>query len=355
MKPHRMKFLSKAKVSVSRALWVVALWACILVSCSSSPQHPPTFEDFRRAQRDGLDSPEAINSLLKLMELAQFSKEEQERILQRGKVEELIGAAMEAPLSDPMALRLLNRATKINESDFLPWQAMASRHLSLLLNKRKDYGSENQFKTAIDRLMSLKPENAFPVYLRALGWALKDNIPEAKKLMELAGQKPAFYTPNRKLRECVVLAAEATGYPKYTARMIALGQSRNTIPLVRLAKILLTNAPPDEPTARACLRMGQQLEADSQLFLEHMLAFNIQKEALKHLGGNSQAMMNQHIDEKKKRIQQAAAFLQSDAVKNVTERRWVGYFDSVFRTSEMEATEHLAKELGKPLAAQVPK
>ncbi|MCU1292627.1 MAG: hypothetical protein JWP08_1477 [Bryobacterales bacterium] len=347
--------MSKAKVPAGWEFWVVALWVCILGSCSSSPQHPPTFEDFRRAQRNGLDSPEAINSLVKLMELAQFSKAEQERILQRGKVEELIGAAMEAPLSDPMALRLLNRATKLNESDFLPWQAMVSRHLSLLLNKQKDYDSEKQFEIAIDRLMSLKPENAFPVYLRALGCTLKNNIPEARRFMEVAGQKPAFYTSNRKLRECVVLAAEATGYPKYTARMIALGQSRNTIPLVRLAKVLLTNAPPDEPTARACLRMGQQLEADSQLFLEHMLAFNIQKEALKHLGGDSQAMMNQHIDEKKKRIQQATAFLESDAVKRVSEQRWVRYFDSVFRTSEMEATEHLASELGKPLAAQVPK
>jgi hypothetical protein len=336
--------LLETGLSKSQA-WLSILLVWLGASCNS-PRHPPTFADYKRADSKGEDSPESFDALLRVMKQAEFTSKEMEQISERGVVKEILGAATQAPFLNEMKLPLLKRATELSPSDPLPWMALASHHLSLLQNKITEHGSAQKFKVAIERAIALRPDNAFPGYLKAFGIGLSGDIAGARQQFLSAAQKPEFVTLEAELRQCVIAAAEVQAYSKYTARMMALGQTHDALFLLPLSRMMLTNSASDERVSKACLHMGQQLETSSRLFIETLVAFHIEREAWKHSNAALRVKANEEIDIKKKRITNAVVFLRSSAVKKLGERRMVQYLDTVFNKTEIEATEALASELG---------
>src|SRR5437762_10051801 len=80
-----------------------------------------------------------------------------------------------------------------------------------------------KFRKAVEMLRALAPRNSVPFYLEAAFECLETNVPGAKELIVKASRIDGFDTYDRALKQCIIQALEAVGYPKYTARIVASG------------------------------------------------------------------------------------------------------------------------------------
>lgn len=258
-------------------MWLLALAGCVALSgCGHRLNHPPTFADFRRALDLNAERTGAVDQQVAVFERGLLTRRESSRILAGVNVTNLIGAALQSPVHDPLGLTLAVRATVLHPTHPLPWAALSYQAITLLKNQMGPWEANlGLFTNAIHRWKSLEPLNAMPVYLEARYWLFVTNASRAAELVATAGQMARFDTYEEPLRACVAEAYRSRAYPEYTALVLALGHSAGSLHLAMLGKDLLKELPSTTKTLLEVAALGKRI-ATGKTLLAELLGISLQ-------------------------------------------------------------------------------
>jgi len=331
---------------ISCLLWGLIAIIAGPIDCRSAPPHPPTFADFREAFRRDSKDTNGMDAQVEVFSAAQLSNDELQTILSRGKAEELIGAGIQAPIKDFQGTALLVRSTEVSSTNPVAWAALAYRNYSLLANKSGDFRSTAaQLAKAIEKLQSIDASNSMPLYLEAAFQCLQTNYGAARQSLLKSAEAIEFENYVTAMKKCVIVANESVGYPKYTARTVAIGNDHAFVVVAALNKAILRKFPDDEAVAHACLVLGQR-ESNGRSFLQELVGNSIQLNAIEKLPGRDFTTTKEAIAARKARIKLAVEYLNRLKTGNVSEARWVKYFDESIEKGEMTAVGSLASDNG---------
>lgn len=342
------------RVTPSGGVWnksLISLLGTLLLlmvpGCQTSPRHPPTFSDFQRAFQKGSHSKAGIEAQVTVFSAAMLSEQELKRILGGTNAEAMVGAGLQGPLDGTVDLELLARATQMCPTNPVPWAALAYRSLGLVANRVIDAQTAgDQFGKSVEALGKLAPSNSVPLYLQAAFEGLRTNVAAAKQLIVQASQREGFETYETPLKLCVVRALESVGYSKFTARIVASGNSAGVVGWSRLSKAILAADPSEEET-RACLGLGTRVGGGKSC-LEQLVGDSMETKAAEKLKGAEFGTEARRIAERKLSIKRAVRYLDSARTRRVTESQWVDYYDRCFESGELEAIQALARMRGDP-------
>jgi hypothetical protein len=317
--------------------------------CKHSLPHPPTFADFHRVGPGMLEDEKKINAQIVLFEAAFFSPQDIQTIRAKGTAREIIGAALQAKLGDPSVSLLIREALAQGSNDAVVVTGIANSLVRTIVNERQgphDTPDLHQVLTALERL---EPDNGFPQCLRAYLQLKQGDTYGARISVKAAAQKPALRLYGPELRQGVLQAALTANYPRYTASMLALGTLGGSAEIGNMGKRLLTDSRLDRATAEACLELGRRHEAQAKLFIDQLIAYSLQQQALEFLKPAGFEPEWERMQQAKEKIKRATAFLDSAKAHAASERHWLAYFDTLFEKSESEATEQFAQTLNYKL------
>jgi hypothetical protein len=247
-----------------------------------------------------------------------------------------------------MDMALLKRAAQIAPRDPVTWAALAYRSCALLANRVGDeLEVAKEFSQAVDAWRGLAPDNSAPLYLKAALACLQTNIPGAKEAVVKAAKLGGFEGYETALKMCIVRALESVGYSRYTARVVASGNSSGVVAWSRVSKTVMGADPSDEEI-RACLVVGSRVSGGKS-FLEQLVGDSIQKRAMEKRPGGDFDTETERIARRKESVKRAAGYLDSARTGKVTENEWVEYYNKSFAEGEMEAVRALARLTGDRL------
>ena len=161
--------------------------------CANHPSHPPQFADFRGAFALGMETPEGVTRQLAVFEQGALTQAELSAILGSSDPAELIGAATQARVQDPLGLKLALRATALDPARPIVWAALSYKVITLVGNGAG--GREESLgllSDALQRWQSLEPSNAVPRYLEARYSLFLTNVSRALELMAMADRTTRF-------------------------------------------------------------------------------------------------------------------------------------------------------------------
>ncbi|MBI3870837.1 MAG: hypothetical protein HY299_20090 [Verrucomicrobia bacterium] len=320
-----------------------------LPGCANRPSHPPQFEDFRRAFALGVETPEGVTRLLAVFEQGALTQAELSAILGSSDPVELVGAATQARVQDPLGLKLALRATALDPSRPIVWAALSYKTITLVGNgagdRRQNLGL---LSNALRRWESLEPSNSVPRYLEARYSLFLTNVPGAVESVAMANRMTQFDTYEEPIRTCVEKVFRARGYPRYSALLLASGHSSGSLHLTMAGKELLRAAPVTPVTPADLSILGRRV-ASGKTMLAELLGLSLQLQAMDRGASKPLEKERSVLVQRKTYIQQMAKFLTSPAVSGVSEERWVQFYEASSNKGEMSATEDLAREEGHPL------
>jgi hypothetical protein len=198
------------------------------------------------------------------------------------------------------------------------------------------------FGKQVSRLRARDSNNALSYYLNAIEESRKSNHTKALKEIMNGNKAPYFdaYTKERFL--AVRNTAESLGYPKFTARNLAMSSLMPIMAfyshLNRTCDALYTLE--DDGLNETVFNLGDKLEKESTLLIGKLLSKTLQ----------SRSMADKQIDdlvirkEVTKRNENACRNHWEDFKKFqpvLTEEDWVRFYDVFLETDEIEATKKL--------------
>ncbi len=326
---------------------VIAVIGLMIMSfgCRYAPPHPPTFADFRRLGPGMLEDEKKLNAQVAVFEAAKFLPREIEAIRAKGDTHELIGAALQSRVGDENIPALLREASWRGSNDAVVLTGVARILVRDIVNQVNGTNGAPELVQVLAALEGLEPDNGLPLCIRAYVQMQQGDTNAARRSLIAASQKPALKLHGSELRRCVVQAALAVKYPRYTASMLAIGTLGFSTEIAIVGKRLLADPQLDRTTAEACLELGRRHEAQSNLFIDQLIAFSLQKRALEFLKPPGFEGELKRMKEARDTINRAVAFLDSPKAHTSSEREGLAYFESLFEKSEYEAFEELAKKL----------
>src|SRR5262249_20472341 len=314
-----------------------------------APAHPPTFADFHRVGPGMLKDEKKINAAIATFEAAMFLPQDIEAIRAKGSAREIVGAALQASVTDPSIPLLIREALQRGSNDPVVLTGIAYNLVRAIANERQGPHDTPDLHQVLTALGQLEPDNGLPQCLRAYLQLKQGGTHAARNSLKAAMQKPAFRLYGVELRRGVLEAALTAKYSRYTASMLALGTLGTSMEIGVMGKQLLTDPHLDTATVEACLELGRRHEAQAKLFIDQLIAFRLQTQALELLKPPDFEQELGRIQQAKEKIKQATAFLDSAKAHAASERQWLVYFDTLFEKSESEATDQLAQMLNGPL------
>jgi hypothetical protein len=331
--------------SGARACLLSALLISMVLGCRTGTRHPPTFSDFQRAFQRGSRSEAGIEAEVAVFSAAMLSEQEVKVILGGTNAEAMIGAALQGRLEGTVDMELLERATQVCPTNPVAWAALAYRSIDLLANRVvAPQTAGDEVGKSVEALRRLAPSNSVPFYLQAGFECLRTNVATAKDLTVQASRWEGFETYETPLKLCIVRALESAGYSKFSARIVASGNSAGVVCWSKLSKAVLA-ADPSDDEVRACLVLGARV-GGGRSFLDQLVGDSIQRKAAEKLRGVEFGAEARRIAERKESIKRATRYLDSARTREVTETQWVEYYDRCFDSGEMEAIQALAREMG---------
>lgn len=321
----------------------------MLFGCRYSPQHPPTFADFRRLDPGMLEDEKKLNALISVFEAAILSPSDIEVIRAKGGTHELVGAALQARMGDENILALTREAFLRGSNDPVVLTGVAASLVRKIANDARGASSTSDLFQVLTALERLEPENGLPLCVRAHVQLKQGDTNAARLSVRTAIKKPALRLRGSELRHCVSEAAIAVKYPRYTACMLAIGTLGMSAEISIVGTQLLSDPQLDRVTAEDCLELGRRHEAQAKFFIDQLIAFSLQKRALEFLRPPGFVENLQRMQEAKDKIKKATAFLDSAEAHAVSQRQWLAYFDTLFEKSEAEAVNELAAKLNYKL------
>jgi hypothetical protein len=324
---------------------LILLVSSLVLGCSSTIPHPPTFSDFQRAFQKGSETQAGVDAQIEVFGAAMLSDQEMQTILIGTNMQAMIGAGLQGRLDNQVDISLLERATELSATNLVAWAALAYRCLALLENQMGDPGvTEKKGRKAAETLQVLAPANSAPLYLQAAFECLETNVAGAKELAAKASRIDGFDTYETALKKCVIQALEAVGYSKYTARIVASGNAPVIVAWSKLNKVILA-AEPSSDDAHGCFILGARVGSGGS-FLDQLVGGSIQMKTMEKLNGPEFASEKKRIAETKDRIKRATRYLNSARTRNVTEMQWIQYYDRCLSSGEMDAVQWLAGKTG---------
>ena len=336
---------SFAQSAFLRGRFLVLLISSSVLGCHGAVPHPPVFSDFQRAYQKGRDNRAGVEAQIEVFRAAMLSDQEIQTILVGTNVQAMIGAGLQGRLDDHQDMALLERATKLSATNSVAWAALAYRSLELMENQTGDIQSTGKkFRKAVEALMALSPSNSVPFYLKAAGECLETNVADAKKLIVKSCGIAGFETYEIPLKRCIVQALEEAGYSKFTARIVASGNTPGIVAWSKLNKAILA-ADPSSEEVQGCLALGARVGRGASCVAQ-LVGDSIQMKAMEKLDKPEFVTEKKLIAEKRDRIKRAARYLDSARSRNVAEALWIQYYDMCFESSEMDAVQWLADKTG---------
>ena len=336
------------EMSASKITSFVLFTALSAVGASTKFHHPPTFKEYQRTFTKKAGTNEFADDFaaqLKFFEAAAFTPDEVRRIKERGVVEELIGAGIGLHMNDSNGVDLLKMAVARTNSPVAN-AALFYRYASVTANKSGAAVRNEEVTEALSRFSECDPHNSLPHFLMASFYHGKTNFAKAGEEIERASSKTAFRGYSMEIRRCVVSAARAVDYPEFTAYIKAEGQIVGTAQFSALANAVATDPQFSEKHIRECLRLGRELERQPTFFIDELVGGNIQRKALKRLTDATLVSEEKRLSTHRDYLKGATAFLMGDKVADLSERRWLKYFNVMFVHGERAAYEELAREKG---------
>ena len=190
----------------------------------------------------------------------------------------------------------------------------------------------------------LEPENSVPYYAEAVWRVRGDKFDEAALALAEASRRPKFDSHCAALRLDVVAAGDFVGYPKFTARCLALiflGETQLGI----AGRHCLRWEGANEQVARDCIVLGNRLEAERELMVGELMGLALQSAAMKKFPQSGNTAELKRIEERQKQFREILDRI-SDLSSRVSEKRFVAFQDEELVGSEVAAEEKLIAEYG---------
>lgn len=325
---------------------LILLISLAIAGCAHRPPHPPRFADFRRAFDLGMESAEAVRQQVEVFERGALSPGELLKILAAKNSASLVGAATQARVDDPTGLELALRATVVDPTNPITWAAMSYKTVTLI---KSDVGVRERnldlLANAVEHWKTLEPLNSVPVYLEARYLLFVTNAPRANELVAIANRMDQCVTYEEPIRACVEHVYRFHDYPHYSALVLASGHSTGSLHLTMLGKDLLKELPLAATTLPELVVLGKRV-ATGKTMLAELLGLTLQLNAIDNAAPNTLGIDRSTIASRRGYIQRVAKFLSSPALKGVSEKRWIQFYEDSSIRGEMKATEDLAREQG---------
>ncbi|MGO8703025.1 MAG: hypothetical protein ACLQVA_04335 [Candidatus Brocadiia bacterium] len=335
--------MKRTLLTISAAAWV----AVSLAACRTAPSHPPTFNDLHElaALKPDKHSPllnqQNMRKMTELFQAMQFTPTDLGRIRDSGDVRLLLGAVAVATPENPLAPALLRLAVSKAPEDPAPLADLAYR--ATVFQRQREV-SEPEFLEALDRWRKLEPENSVPYYLEAAWRANEGKFADAARALAEASRHPKFDSYCAALRLDAVAAGEFAGYPKFTARYLALS-FRGEAQLGNAGWRCLDWEGANEQAARDCIVLGKRLEAEKTLLLGEFMGLTLQSSAMTKFPQTGSEAELKRIVERVNRIREIGDRMNALS-RRIPEARFVALLDEGLAGSEAAADEKLIAEYG---------
>ncbi|HEB02796.1 MAG TPA: hypothetical protein ENI12_06135 [Nitrospirae bacterium] len=339
-----MKILFIQQIPPVHAIVIIAM---LVSGCTAKVDRYPTLEDHKDPEdpiRADI-SPDNIG----LLNAMSFTEVELELIVSRGDTEELIGAGIQASgtgslgPSDLLGLDILLKATEKDAGNPLAWAALIGQEAGVFAYG-KDTGLGTDTLRHIDTFESVDPDNALPLFYRAMVYFHQGRLKEAGEEMVRTQEKKRFDTYDTRMRKALIRAAESLGFSEFSARYYGLSIRTGISTFPEFARNIIVGNVVGDEAVNAILRLARLMEVQSRLDIERLVSYSIQFSALEKLGAyDGIGALNAKVTsfrEKKK-------LMSGDALTNIPEHRWVEFYDEVLESGEQQALERLYSEFGK--------
>jgi hypothetical protein len=335
--------MKRTLLTIAAAAWIAAS----LAACRTAPSHPPTFKALHELaspkpdKHSPLQDQQNMRKMTELFQAMQFTPADLARIRDSGDARLLAGALTVATADNPLTPELLRLALSRASDDPALLAVLAYR---VVLFQRSGAISETEFLQTLDRWRKLEPENSVPYYLEAAWWVNEGKLARAARALAEASRLPKFDSHCAALRLDAVAAGDFVGYPKFTARYLAL-----TFP----GQALLANAGwwcldwsgANEQVARDCIVLGKRLEGEKTLLVGEFMGLTLQSAAMgkfPETGGEAEL---KRVEERMKRIKEVGERVTALSPR-ISESRFVAFLDEGLAGSEAAADEKLIAEYG---------
>jgi hypothetical protein len=332
--------MKRIALTIAAAAWVAASFA----GCRTAPSHAPTFKDLRELttmKTEQILKQGKMGKLTVLLRAMQFTPADLRKIQDSGNVRLLVGAAAVTGADNPLAPELLRLALARAPED--P-EAVAVFAYRAILSQSQARISDSEFLAALNQWRKLEPENSVPYYLEA-AWQIRDEkFAEAAGALAEASGHPKFDSHCAALRLDTVAAGDFVGYPKFTARLLALtflGETQLGITGWRC----LNWEGAHEPVARDCIVLGKRLEAEGALLAGALTGLALQSAAMKKFPQTGSEADLKRIEERMKELEEIRDRI-SDLSPRLSEKRFVAFLDEGLAGSEAAADKKLIAEYG---------
>ena len=327
----------------------MAFGVAVLSSCSRGPSHPPKFADFHRAGPGVMEDEKKLAELHAVFERAQLSPSDIASIRKRGNAREIIGAAMQTAIGDESSALLVKEGLARGSNNPVIVTGAIKSVAQQAFREAPDKQAVANLLRLLDELERLEADNGLSLCLRAYAHLKSGDTNAARSTLQSAMRKPVLRLHGSELRRCVMEAALAVKYPRYTSSMVALGSLGMSTEIVLLGKRLMNDPQLDRATAEAVLELGRRQEAQATLFIDQLIASSLQKQALEFLKPPGFEKELERMKEARERIKRATEFLDSARAHKLSEDKWNKYYEKVFAKSELEAANDLAARMGRKL------
>ena len=332
--------MKRTLLTISAAAWIAAS----LAACRTAPSHAPTFNDLHElaALKSGqLQNPQKMRKLAEILRAMQFTPADLGRIQDSGDVRLMVGAVAVTDGGNPLAPALLRLAVSKAPEDPAPLAELAYR---ATVFQRQGEVSEPEFLEALDRWRKLEPENSVPYCLEAAWRANEGKFADAARALAEAGRHPKFDSYCAALRLDAVAAGDFAGYPKFTARYLALS-FRGEAQLGNGGWRCLNWEGANEQVARDCIVLGKRLEAEKTLLFGEFLGLTLQSSAMTKFPQTGGAAELKRIEGRVKQIREVSGRMNALS-QRIPEARFVALLDEGLAGSEAAADEKLITEYG---------
>ena len=298
--------MKRTLLTISAAAWV----AVSLAACRTAPSHPPTFNDLHElaALKPDKHSPllnqQNMRKMTELFQAMQFTPTDLARIRDSGDVRLLAGRRWRSPPPDNPLAPANCSAWPFPKRPDDPALLADLAYRAIRFSAAEGAVSEPEFLEALDRWRKLEPENSVPYYLEAAWRANEGKFADAARALAEASRHPKFDSYCAALRLDAVAAGEFAGYPKFTARYLALS-FRGEAQLGNAGWRCLDWEGANEQAARDCIVLGKRLEAEKTLLLGEFMGLTLQSVGHDEIPSNRQrGGVGAHLVERVNRIRE---------------------------------------------------
>jgi len=305
--------------------------------------HPPTFSDFRKTWNIAKEE-ERIDAQVEFFKAAMFSSGDIRKIRLRKGKQELVGAGVQGKFDDDIPADLLRKAAALDPKNPMIWAALSFR---LLAETQRSETAFGEAFSAVDHLTEVDPDNKLARYIRAALLAKQKKFSGSAQALSSATECRTLNTYMAEMRRCVIVACEAVGFSKFTARLVACGATCDVVTFSTIGKAVAEHEEFDVGSSRECLQMGRRMEKESSTFLEELVAFSVQVKALKKLNDPELVTVERQQKERREAIKRYDTILESKEAHSLPEKTWVEYYDRMYEAGEGRAVEWLSERIGK--------